>query len=121
MLGRLVDQEVIQDRSVRPEALWGDVLPVMFSADCRLINLECVISSRGEAWRPATKAFHFRAMPRAVEFLQAAKIDGVTLANNHVLDYGAEALLDCLKLLDRTGIKRTGAGATLEEACIPAL
>jgi poly-gamma-glutamate synthesis protein (capsule biosynthesis protein) len=38
-----------------------------------------------------------------------------------VLDYGTNALVDCLELLDQTGIKRTGAGATLEEACVPAL
>jgi poly-gamma-glutamate synthesis protein (capsule biosynthesis protein) len=121
MLGRLVDQYVIQNRSVRPEALWGDVLSIMLAADCRLINLECVISSQGEELHPTTKAFHFRARPRAIEFLKAARINGVTLANNHVLDYGTEALLDCLKLLDRAGIKRTGAGATLEEALAPAL
>lgn len=121
MLGRLVDQYVIQNRSVRPEALWGDVLPVMLGADCRLINLECVISSRGEEWRPATKEFHFRARSRAIEFLRAARIDAVTLANNHVLDYGPDALLECLNLLDQAGIKRTGAGATLEEGLAPAL
>lgn len=119
MLGRLVDRHVIQNRSVRPEALWSDILPIMLTADCRLINLECVISSLGEEWHPATKAFHFRASPRAIEFLQAAKIDGVTLANNHVLDYGPDALLDCLRLLDEAGIKRTGAGATMEEALAP--
>ncbi|MCS6291466.1 MAG: CapA family protein [Nitrospira sp.] len=121
MLGRMVDQSVIQNRSLRPEALWGDVLPVMLAADCRLINLECVISSLGDAWHPATKAFHFRAHPRALEFLRAARIDGVTLANNHVLDFGADALLDCLALLDRSGIKRAGAGATLQDALYPAL
>jgi poly-gamma-glutamate synthesis protein (capsule biosynthesis protein) len=120
MLGRLVDQYVIQNRSVRPEAVWGDVLPVMVGADCRLINLECVISSEGEKWHPATKAFHFRARPRAIEFLRAAKLDVVTLANNHVLDYGPEALLDCLSLLDRAGIKRAGAGKSLEESLTPA-
>jgi len=121
MLGRLVDQYVIQNRSVRPEALWSDVLPIMLAADCRLINLECVISNQGEVWHPTTKTFHFRAHPRAVDFLQAAKIDGVTLANNHVLDYGPDALLDCLNLLDRAGIKRTGAGVNLEQALAPAL
>lgn len=121
MLGRLVDEYVIQNRSLRPEALWGDILPVMLGADCRLINLECVISSRGEAWHPSTKAFHFRAHPRALDVLRAAEIDGVTLANNHVLDYGPDALLDCMNLLDRAGIKRTGAGVTLEEALAPAI
>jgi poly-gamma-glutamate synthesis protein (capsule biosynthesis protein) len=121
MLGRMVDEYVIQNRSLRPEALWGDILPVMLNADCRLINLECVISSQGEAWHPSTKAFHFRARPRALDVLRAAKIDGVTLANNHVLDYGPDALLDCMKLLDRAGIKRTGTGMTLEEALAPAI
>lgn len=121
MLGRLVDQYVIQSRSVRPEALWGDVLPIMLGADCRLINLECVISDQGEEWYPATKEFHFRASPRALAFLQAAKVNVVTLANNHVLDYGPAALLDCLHLLDQVGMARTGAGATLEEALVPAL
>jgi poly-gamma-glutamate capsule biosynthesis protein CapA/YwtB (metallophosphatase superfamily) len=120
MLGRLVDRHVIQNRSVRPEVLWGDVLPVMLGADCRLINLECVISDRGKEWHPTTKAFHFRAQSRALEFLQAAKVDAVTLANNHVLDYGPDALSDCLQLLDRAGIKRTGAGATLQESLVPA-
>ncbi len=119
MLGRLVDQYVIQNRSVRPESLWGDVLPVMLTADCRLINLECVISDRGEEWHPTTKVFHFRAKPRAIDFLSAAKVNGVTLANNHVLDYGPEALQDCFLLLDQAGIKRTGAGDTTEEATAP--
>lgn len=119
MLGRLVDQYVIQNRSVCPAALWGDVLPIMLGADRRLINLECVISNQGAEWHPTTKAFHFRARPRAIDFLSAAKIDGVTLANNHVLDYGPEALLDCFQLLDQVGIKRTGAAATREEALTP--
>lgn len=119
MLGRLVDQYVIQNRSARPEALWGDILPIMSSADCRLVNLECVISSQGMEWHSTTKAFHFRARPRAIDFLLAAKVNGVTLANNHVLDYGPEALLDCCKLLDQAGIKRTGAGATTDEALAP--
>jgi poly-gamma-glutamate synthesis protein (capsule biosynthesis protein) len=119
MLGRLVDQYVIRNRSVRPEAVWGDILPILLAADCRLINLECVISSLGEEWQPMIKTFHFRAGPRAVEFLLAAKIDGVTLANNHVLDYGPDALLECMELLDRAGIKRTGAGATLRESLTP--
>lgn len=120
MLGRLVDQSMIQNRSIGPEKIWSDVLPLLLKADRRLVNLECVISSRGREWKPGFKAFHFRAQPRAIEFLRAAKIDCVTLANNHSLDYGAEALLDCLSLLDRAGIKRTGAGASLAEALAPA-
>ncbi len=121
MLGRLVDQYVIRNQSIGPDKIWNDVLPLMLKADRRLINLECVISSRGREWQPDSKAFHFRAHPRAIDFLRAAKVDCVTLANNHVLDYGTDALLECLALLDRAGIKRTGAGASLAEALTPAI
>lgn len=121
MLGRLVDRHVIQNQSIGPAKIWSDVLPLLLKADRRLVNLECVISSRGREWQPESKSFHFRAHPRAIDFLRAAKIDCVTLANNHILDYGAEALLECLALLDRSGIKRTGAGASLAEALAPAI
>jgi poly-gamma-glutamate synthesis protein (capsule biosynthesis protein) len=120
MLGRLVDELVVGNASVRPRDPWGEVLPLLATVDLRFINLECVISARGHEWRPESKAFHFRARPRAVEFLKAAKVDCVTLANNHVLDYGPEALLDCLNLLDQAGIKRAGAGRNVNEASEPA-
>lgn len=121
MLGRLVDEEVIRNRSVSPAAVWGDVLPVLLAADLRLANLECVISAHGRPWRPETKAFHFRAHPRAIETLRAARIDCVALANNHVLDYGPGALAECLKLLGQAGIKWAGAGASADEAARAAL
>jgi len=121
MLGRLVDQYVIQNQSIGPDKIWSDVLPLMLKADRRLINLECVISSRGREWQPDSKAFHFRAHPRAIDFLRAARIDCVSLANNHVLDFGTDALIECLALLDRAGIKRTGAGTSLMEAITPAI
>jgi poly-gamma-glutamate synthesis protein (capsule biosynthesis protein) len=66
------------------------------------------------------KLFHFRANPRAIEILQAARMNCATLANNHVLDYGPEALLDCLTFLDQANIQQTGAGAHRDKALAPA-
>ena len=121
MLGRLVDDEVIWNTLLPPATVWGDVLPLLLEADLRLVNLECVISQIGQKWQPEQKAFHFRASPRAIEVLQAARIDAVTLANNHILDYGPEALLECLTFLDRAGIPHTGAGRNLRDALTPML
>ena len=120
MLGRLVNQHMVCNPSLAPETIWGDTLPLFLSADCRLINLECVISTRGQPWNPLSKPFHFRAHPRALEILKAAQVDCATLANNHVLDYGPEALLDCLNLLDQVHILHAGAGAHVDEAMAPA-
>jgi poly-gamma-glutamate capsule biosynthesis protein CapA/YwtB (metallophosphatase superfamily) len=121
MLGRLVDRYVIQDKRVPPAAVWGDVLSMLLAADLRPINLECVISTRGKQWHPRTKPFHFRAHPRAIAVLSAARIDCLTLANNHILDYGPAALAECLPYLDQAGIRHAGAGRNRTEAVAPAL
>ena len=120
MLGRLVNRHVVSNTSLAPWTIWGDTLPLFMSADCRLINLECVISTRGQPWKPMLKPFHFRANPPAIEILQAARVDCATLANNHALDYGPEALLDCLTFLDQANIQHTGAGAHRDKALAPA-
>src|SRR5206468_9065995 len=62
------------------------------------------------------KPFHFRAPPHATELLTHLGVRCVTLANNHALDYGVEALLDTLGALDAAGIEWVGAGADLERA-----
>ncbi len=110
MLGRLVDEFVVRDPDASAAYVWGDCLPLLQTADLRLINLECVVAGSGRPWRPLAKMFHFRANPGAIEWLRAAKIDFVSLANNHSMDYGTKALAECLELLDRAGIAHAGAG-----------
>src|SRR5262245_32330109 len=117
MLGRLVN-EALWD--AEPSFPWGDVLPVLRSADWRCCNLECVVSDLVPARLP-DKAFHFRSDARNVAVLRAAGIDAVSNANNHSLDFGPAAMLDMLRRLDRAGIAHAGAGADLAEARRPAL
>ncbi len=118
MLGRLVNEAL---KSETPEYPWGDTLPMFQQADVRLCNLECVLSDRGVPWAATPKAFHFRSDARNIAVLRAAHIDAVSLANNHTLDYGAEALVDTLALLDAAGIKHAGAGRTRDEAARAAI
>ena len=118
MLGRLVNQAL---RLEPPEYPWGDTLSVLRPADWRICNLECVISDRGTPWAATRKAFHFRSDAKNVAVLKSAGIDAVSLANNHVLDFGEEAMLDMLRILDLEGIRRAGAGADLAEASRPAV
>ncbi|HXQ25622.1 MAG TPA: CapA family protein [Candidatus Acidoferrales bacterium] len=113
MLGRLVN-EVLE--GAPPEIPWGDTLPILLSADWRMCNLECVISDRGKPWSAYPKAFHFRSAAKNIAALEAAQINAVSLANNHVLDYGYDAMFQMLEILDRAGIIHSGAGANVEEA-----
>lgn len=105
MLGRLVNRAL---RRLPPEDLWGDALPLLRGADAAICNLECVLSDGGER---ARKEFTFRSDAKNVAVLRVAGIDAVSLANNHVLDYGTEALGETLDTLDRAGVAHAGAGA----------
>nr|WP_276278645.1 CapA family protein [Halomicroarcula sp. SYNS111] len=101
MLGRLVDE--YQQRRPAP-AVWGDLEDHLRGLDGLVVNLECCLSARGRQWRRTERAFHFRAEPEwAVPALEAAGVDACALANNHVLDYEEEALLDTLGHLDEGG------------------
>ena len=118
MLGRGVSALL---RSRKPASFWGDVLPVLLSADAVIANLESPITQAASEWRRSWKAFRFRAAPSAVEVLRAANIRCVNLANNHALDYEERGLHETLDLLDASGIAHVGAGRDLGGAVRPAL
>lgn len=119
MLGRGVAQALTR---TPPQALVApEVRAALGEADLVVLNLECCISERGQPWDAPGKPFFFRAPPQAVELLALLGTDCVTLANNHALDYGVEALTDTLDHLATAGIAAVGAGADLERARRPAV
>src|SRR5436309_4512951 len=117
MLGRRVAEAIA---TAGPESLFDDdVVALTQAADLFVLDLECCISERGPPWPDPRKPFFFRAPPAATEVLMRLGVDCVTLANNHALDYGAEALLDTLAHLDAAGIGHVGAGADVAAARAP--
>jgi poly-gamma-glutamate capsule biosynthesis protein CapA/YwtB (metallophosphatase superfamily) len=114
MLGRGVAEE-LSFRSA--QSLFSEeVVAATREADLFVLNLECCISERGTRWPAPGKPFFFRAPPAAVETLVHLGVDCVTLANNHALDFGYDALLDTFDHLEAAGIKWAGAGRNLQEA-----
>ncbi|MDW3610856.1 MAG: CapA family protein [Nitrososphaeraceae archaeon] len=118
MLGRLVNKVLANAQFTY---VWGDTIDIIKRADFSLINLECPVSSKGKEWNKTFKVFHFRANLDAIQVLNSASIDYVSLANNHILDYDIEALLDTLDILDKNNISHSGAGRNLKEAMKPAI
>jgi poly-gamma-glutamate capsule biosynthesis protein CapA/YwtB (metallophosphatase superfamily) len=109
MLGRRVAAALAADP--RAPLVARAVCERIAGADAFVLNLECCISSRGTRFPDPRKPFFFRAPPVAAERLAELGVDAVTLANNHALDYGPDALLDTLAHLDAAGIAAVGAGA----------
>ena len=116
MLGRGVAREL---GSRPPAELWSSELRELAAGcDLLLANLECCVSARGRRTRRIPgKPFFFRAPPLAVDALRAIGVGAVSLANNHALDYEADALVDTLDHLSVAGIAAVGAGRGAAEAC----
>jgi poly-gamma-glutamate synthesis protein (capsule biosynthesis protein) len=124
-------------------ALVGDVLPMdvrdpfrdtnvrgmLRSADIAFANLECPLSTRGTPTplkfnhkkRLLHREWVFRASPEAATSLSNAGFDVVSLANNHMMDYGSTALSDTLNALRENGIAYAGAGKNSTAARRPAI
>jgi poly-gamma-glutamate synthesis protein (capsule biosynthesis protein) len=100
MLGRHVE------RAARARHDWGfpfrRVAPRMQAATVAFANLECIAASAGG---PST----FKADPQALDGLREAGLDVVSVANNHTMDAGPEALAEMLGRLEALGITPTGA------------
>jgi poly-gamma-glutamate capsule biosynthesis protein CapA/YwtB (metallophosphatase superfamily) len=107
-------------RPVSPSYIWGTALNELNRAcpDVRIVNLETSIT-RCANFVP--KGINYRISPENAECLRAAAIDCCVLANNHILDFGQDGLIDTLLALDRLGIKAAGAGRNLTEAGTPAV
>lgn len=98
-------------------ALSEGVRAVMADSDILMVNNECTYSTRGEPLEG--KAYTFRSDPSNVSILQELGVDIVGIANNHVCDYGLDALSDTIATLDEAGIPNVGAGNNLKEAMRP--
>ena len=96
-------------RIVAPE-----LLEEMVNADITMVNHEFQFSNRGTPMED--KQYTFEYDPAYVTILQDMGIDVVSLANNHSLDFGKEALIDTMETLDGAGILYAGAGTDKERA-----
>lgn len=115
MIGRLVNEFL---DTMPPEYIWGDTLQELIAADLRVINLEAALTTSADE---VSKVFNFKADPVKVKSLTCASIDLVNLANNHVLDYSEEGLLETLHVLDRANIQHVGAGRNITQAKAPVI
>ena len=100
-----------------PESVYGDLLPILKSADLSIANLESPLSDRG---KPVFKSGAvFKGEQCHIKALTSVPFDIVTLANNHVFDYGIDAFKDTIDVLKRNNIQWTGAGMSIKEAGKP--
>ena len=93
---------------------WEDISEVMSAADIAIVNLETCVSEQGVSEKK--EGYGFQTPPEMLDGFKNAGIDAVNLANNHVRDFGYDALLDTFDNLAERGISYFGSGRDLDEA-----
>jgi poly-gamma-glutamate capsule biosynthesis protein CapA/YwtB (metallophosphatase superfamily) len=96
------------------------VRPVLAQGDIRFAQCERVYSDRG-ALHPNSGGEHTRLKPEMASVFTDCGFNVVSVASNHAMDWGADALLDTMDVLRGRGMHVIGAGRNLEEARAPAI
>lgn len=97
--------------------IFGDVLPELKSSDYAVANLELPLTDSTE--KSIKTGPCLKGKPTDIAVLKQAGLHAVSLANNHILDYGAQGLLDTLAAAQKEAFPIFGAGKTADEAAQP--
>lgn len=104
--------EVIQNKEF--DKLYNDMLPLIKGADIAITNLEVPLIEKGT---PIAKTGpNLKAPIISIEAIKHAGFNMVTLANNHIMDYGEEGLYSTMKICKNNNIETIGAGNSLKNA-----
>jgi hypothetical protein len=91
---------------------------ILSKSDVVFANLENPLGTKGH---PRDKLFAFRSKPSPAKVVTDSGVDVVTIANNHMLDYGEEVLMETLRTLSKAKIPFVGAGRNIAEAEKPVI
>lgn len=102
--------------SEKYESLFNDLLPLIRGADIAITNLETPLLENGV---PIQKTGpNLKGAPKAIEALKFAGFNLITLANNHIMDYGWEGLKSTLNICQKNAIDSIGVGENLKAASV---
>lgn len=114
--------DVMFDRGVADvissnQNVFGDLKELFLQSDVVVINMESPFTDSNNNYK---KSIPLKANPDYAHILKDNNVNVVSLANNHIMDYGPSGLQDTLSVLDNYNIKHIGAGENLEKAIQPA-
>lgn len=105
----------VEETAIKGDAasIFGEFLPMIKDAGLAITNLESPLLKMGKKITKTGPAI--KSPPESIELLEKAGFDLVTLANNHIMDFGKEGLESTLKTCRNAGIETVGAGTLPEE------
>lgn len=110
----------ISDKHRGQDLVDSSLKELFLNADFRIINQEAPITGNTPINKILKTGPHLRTSAETtLPFLQQLDVDMVTLANNHILDYGEQGLTNTFNTLKKNQINYVGAGNNLREAATP--
>jgi poly-gamma-glutamate synthesis protein (capsule biosynthesis protein) len=101
---------------VEKELLSPQIKKLYQSTDINIVNLECPVNEQGDRYKIIKHGPHLQTTAAITGLLQSLNVTAVTLANNHILDYGTQGLERTLEACNKSNIKTAGAGKNLQDA-----
>lgn len=99
--------------------IWNDFLLETSDHDFNIVNLECPLTT---TYDPIEKqGINLFAKPDVINGIVSGGFNVLSLANNHIMDMGAEGLFDTIKICEQNDILYTGVGKNINEAEKPLL
>lgn len=102
-----------------PDTLFDFVRPTLQQADVAFAQLELPISERG-ARLPQVRHTD-RSSKAAAPALRRAGFTVASMAGNHCMDWGADAMFDTMNALRESGLSVVGVGANIAQARAPVI
>lgn len=106
----------IEPSYLNRELLRDDIKALYRNADINIVNLECPVNEHGNTYKIVKHGPHLQTTEKIFAHLRQLNITAVTLANNHLLDYGEQGVVSTLNACTINGTAYVGAGGDLQEA-----
>lgn len=110
------DYAVDSKRKPFPSQAFGELLPLIGSADIAVYNQEFPVTLSTQRNRLKVPEMCFRSLPETLDLVRDAGFNLACLANNHTYNWCADGLSDTIAALTERGIQTVGAGHDVKEA-----
>lgn len=113
----MIETPTVRSRRTSVQA-FDDALTALAANEVVIANLEMPLSTRGYR---VQKHSNLRSAPEVIDDIVAMDIDAVSLANNHMMDYGPDALFDTIAACEGVALPACGAGRDVDAAMAPVI
>ena len=106
----------IEPNYIGKDLLTDGIKELYKATDINIVNLESPVNKNGDSYKIIKHGPHLQTTEKIFDYLHELNITVVTLANNHLLDYGVQGIETTLEECKKNNILSAGAGINLNEA-----